>query len=269
MAEGEPKVIRALVVDDEPLARERVRRLLSGEQDVEVVGESKDGFEAVAGIRKLKPDLLFLDVQMPGKDGFSVLDDLAPEETPVVIFLTAYDRYAVRAFEAAALDYLLKPFDEDRFAKAVARARAQLAQIAQLKNGSGAMSAAPDEEQATASDALGARVGYLERLIIRDKGRVLFRRADEIDWIEAYGNYVRLHIGRSAYLLRETISGLEERLDPAKFTRIHRATLVNRERIREMRPVLNGNYQVTLQDGTRLTMSRRYRRRLPESLTGR
>jgi len=180
VAEIEREKTKALIVDDEPFARERVRRLLASEADIEVVGESRNGFEAIAAIRELAPDLIFLDVQMPGRDGFGVLEELAPEQTPVVIFLTAYDQYAVRAFEAAALDYLLKPFDEERFQKAVARARMQLAR---LKNEGGA--AATDEVQIDAMDALGGTAPYLDRIIIRSEGRVLFRRADEIDWVDA------------------------------------------------------------------------------------
>ena len=266
MAEGVPRKTSALIVDDEPVARARVRRLLEEEQDIEVVGESRNGVEALTHIRELAPDLLFLDVQMPGKDGFQVLEDLGAEETPVVIFLTAFDKYAVRAFEAAALDYLLKLFDEERFARAVARARAQLAQLAQLKKESD-VEGQPGEDRAEAADALGGEpTRHLERVIIRTGGRVLFRRADEIDWIEAYGNYVRLHIEKAAYLLRETISGLEERLDPQRFARIHRSTLVQVDRISEVRPLINGQWRVTLRDGTQLTMSRRYRRRLPATL---
>lgn len=266
MAESVLRKTSALIVDDEPVARARVRRLLAEEPDIEVVGESRNGFEALTHIRELAPDLLFLDVQMPGKDGFQVLEDLKAGETPIVIFLTAYDKYAVRAFEAAALDYLLKPFDEERFARAVARARAQLAQPSQLRK-VGDASTQMDEGRAETADALvGADARHLERIIIRTGGRVLFRRADEIDWIEAYGNYVRLHIEKAAYLLRETISGLEERLDPQKFARIHRSTLVQMDRIREVRPHVNGQWKVILRDGTQLTMSRRYRRRLPATL---
>jgi two-component system LytT family response regulator len=261
MAEADGKRLRALVADDEPFARERVRRLLAVEPDVELVGEARDGLEAVAAIRREHPNLLFLDVQMPGKDGFQVLESLAPEETPVVIFLTAYDQYAVRAFQAAALDYLLKPFDEDRFKKAVARARAQVqrlrdeADVALAKVGVVAQGAALVD---------GAR--YLERLLIRTGGRVLFRRTDEIDWIEAYGNYVRLHVGKATYLMRESLSRLETRLDPAQFARIHRSIIVQIARIREISPSSQGQSSVLLEEGTRLTVSRRYRRRLPPSL---
>ena len=257
---GDRKKIRVLVVDDEPFARERVRRLLERDEDTVVIGECKDGFEAVAAIEEQSPDLLFLDVQMPGKDGFGVLTDIAADKTPVVIFLTAYDQYAVRAFDAAAIDYLLKPFDEDRFAKALARAKMQLTNPAKIETS--------DEPLTASTDAMSGALGsaYLERIIIRTGGRVLFRNTSEIDWIEAYGNYVRLHFGKSVYLLRETIGHLEARLDPAKFTRIHRSTLVQINRIREMQPQLAGQYRAMLRDGTKLTLSRRYRRNLKHLL---
>lgn len=260
MMAGETKKIRALVVDDEPFARERVRRLLELDGEVAVVGECKDGFEAVAAIEEQKPDLLFLDVQMPGKDGFGVLTDIAADKTPVVIFLTAYNQYAVRAFEAAALDYLLKPFDEERFAKALARAKMRFTNPPQTD--------ASDEPSTASADAVvsGASSTHLERIIIRTGGRVLFRSAAEIDWIEAYGNYARLHFGKSAYLLRETIGHLEARLDPAKFARIHRSTIVQLDRIREMQPQLAGQYRAILRDGTKLTLSRRYRKNLKHPL---
>ena len=257
MAESEAKKLRALVADDEPFARERVRRLLAEEPDVELLGEARDGLEAVAAIRRERPDLLLLDVQMPGKDGFQVLESLTPAEAPVVIFLTAYDQYAVRAFEAAALDYLLKPFDEERFKKAVARARAQ---VLRLRDERKAASTQVDEE--AESTALADGTGYLERLLIRTGGRVLFRRTDEIDRIEAYGNYVRLHVGAATYLMRESLSSLEARLDPTQFVRIHRSALVQVARIREIIPSSEGQSSVLLEDGTRLALSRRYRRRL-------
>lgn len=250
---GETKKIRALVVDDEPFARERVRRLLERDGEVAVIGECKDGYEAVTVIEEQTPDLLFLDVQMPGKDGFEVLTDISADKTPIVIFLTAYNRYAVRAFETAALDYLLKPFDEERFAKALARAKIRLASLPQTE----------DELPTAIPDA---SYTHLERIIIRTGGRVLFRSTDEIDWIEAYGNYVRLHFGKSAYLLRETIGNLEARLDPANFARIHRSTIVQVNRIREMQPQLAGQYLAILRDGTKLTLSRRYRKNLKHPL---
>jgi two-component system, LytTR family, response regulator len=261
MAEVEPKKLRALVADDEPFARERVRRLLADEPAIELVGEARDGLEAIEAVRALTPDLLFLDVQMPGKDGFQVLEALTQAETPVVIFLTAYDQYAVRAFEAAALDYLLKPFDEERFKKAVTRACVQVAQV-QNKQPATSVQAGAVAEGAALKDG----APYLDRLLIRTGGRVLFRRTDEIDWIEAEGNYVRLHAGSDTYLMREPLSSLEAKLDPARFARIHRSVLVQLARIREIRSQLNGQSTVVLENGTLLTLSRRYRRSLPRAM---
>ena len=247
--------IRALIVDDEPLARQRLRRLLQDEPDVEIVGECADGGEAVAAIRADKPDLVFLDVQMPVLDGFGVLEAIGLEYLPAIVFVTAYDRYALRAFEYNALDYLLKPFDRDRFRKALERARAHLGR-------------APDSEEAQqllgAVDEFKSQGKGLERLIIKSAGRVFFLRAEEIDWIEAAGNYVRLHVGKETHLLRDTMSSLEARLDPKRFLRIHRSTMVNIERIQEMQPLFHGDYVVILRDGTQLNLSRGYRQRLQE-----
>jgi two-component system LytT family response regulator len=262
-----PNKIRALVVDDEPFARERVVRLLGSEVDIEIVGEAGDGFQAVQMIKSTRPDLVFLDVQMPGRDGFAVLEHLEPDETPVVVFLTAYDQYAVRAFENAALDYILKPFDEDRFNKALRRARSTLEQIASARDrqGTGPTSGGPESEVST---EMGAGQQYLQRFIIRSGGRVFFRRAEEIDWIEAEGNYVRVHSGASAFLMRETISSLEAKLDPAKFARVHRSAIVQIDKIREAEMRLSGSYNLRLASGEHIVMSRRYRRRLPKPFTG-
>jgi len=247
--------IRALVVDDEPLARQRLCRLLQEEPDVEIVGECADGGDAVATIRARRPDLVFLDVQMPVLDGFGVLEALGGDTLPAVIFVTAYDRYALRAFEYNALDYLLKPFDRERFRKALERARLHLG---------------PDREGDRAEQLLGAVEEFksegkaLERLVIKSSGRVFFLRVEEIDWIEAAGNYVRLHVGKEAHLLRDTMSSLEGRLDSKRFLRIHRSTMVNIERIQELQPLFHGDYVVILRDGTQLNLSRGYRQRLQE-----
>ncbi len=247
--------LRALIVDDEPLARQRLKKLLQDEPDVEVIAECADGGDAVATIRAEQPDLVFLDVQMPVLDGFGVLEAIGPEQMPAVIFVTAYDRYALRAFEYNALDYLLKPFDRDRFRKALERARAQL-------------SKSPLREEV--QQLIGATEEFrtegkpLERLVIRSSGRVFFLRVDEIDWIEAAGNYVRLHVGKETHLLRDTMSSLEARLDPKKFLRIHRSTMVNIERIQELQPLFHGDYIVILRDGKQLNLSRGYRQRLQE-----
>jgi two-component system LytT family response regulator len=259
--------IRALIVDDEPFARERVRRLLTSDAEIELVGECADGFAAVQMIEERAPDLLFLDIQMPGKTGFDVLSEIDAEQTPVVVFLTAYDQYAVRAFDACALDYLLKPFDEERFERALARAKTQI-----RRDSAAAVFDDPDEETASplapreAAGASQAAQQPLERFVVKASGRIFFLKADEVDWIEAYGNYVRLHVGKSAYLLREPIGAMEAKVDPNRFLRIHRSALVNVERIREMQPMFHGQYTVVLHDGTQLTLSRRYRARLQQNL---
>jgi two-component system LytT family response regulator len=247
--------IRALIVDDEPLARQRLIRLLKEEQDVEIIGEAGDGGEAVAAIRSKNPDLVFLDVQMPVLDGFGVLEALGEENLPAVIFVTAYDRYALRAFEYNALDYLLKPFDRERFRKALERARAHLGRGRDRDEAQQLLAAAAEYKSEGAA---------LERLVIKSSGRVFFLRVDEIDWIEAAGNYVRLHVGKEAHLLRDTMSGLEARLDPKRFLRVHRSTMVNIERIQELQPLFHGDYVIILRDGTQLNLSRGYRQRLQE-----
>jgi two-component system, LytTR family, response regulator len=251
------KKIRTLIVDDEPLARERLASLLTGEADVELVGQARDGEEAVTAILDHSPDLVFLDVQMPQMNGFEVIEAVGSEKMPLVIFVTAYDQHALKAFQVRALDYLLKPFDRERFTEALQRARKQI------------------ERQETGD--LGRRLLALvkdlrkdqprsDRLVVKSGGRLFFLRADEIDWIEAAGNYVRLHVGTSSHLLRETMNAIEGRLDPEKFFRIHRSRIVNMERIQELQPWLNGEYAVLLRTGTRLTLSRGYREKLQERL---
>ncbi len=249
--------IRTLIVDDEPLGRERIRTLLSGDSEIEVIGECADGRQAIAAIEERKPDLVFLDVQMPEVDGFGVLDAICCERVPVIIFVTAYDRYAVRAFEVHALDYLLKSFDRERFAAAVQRAKAE---IRHSREG------ALNERLAGLLEDLQIKNERLTRLVIKSAGRIVFLRVEEIDWIEAADNYVRVHAGREAHLMRETLQALEKRLDPARFLRIHRSSLVNIERIRELQPIFHGDYVVKLTDGTELTLSRNYREKLLEPL---
>jgi len=249
--------IRALIVDDEPLARERIIDLLMDDAEVEVIGECGDGLSAVAAIESQKPDLLLLDVQMPELDGFGVLDAVGADRLPVIIFVTAYDQYALRAFEVHALDYLLKPFDRERFDKALQRAKRQFARER--------VGAVNQQLVALLAD-LKARPKPLERLVIKSGGRVFFLRAEEIDWIESAANYVRLHVGRESHLLRETINSLAAKLDPEKFLRIHRSTIVNLERVKELQPWFHGDYVVILQDDTQLTSSRSYREQLHKLL---
>ena len=249
---------RTLIVDDEPLARGKIRTLLAGEKDIKIIGECGDGNEAVDSIRSDNPDLVFLDIQMPGLDGFGVIGEVGADDMPVVVFVTAFDQHAIRAFEVHALDYLLKPFDRGRFGKALKRARTHLAG----RNGK------TGDRLLELLEELGSGRRFLERLVIRESGRVFFLKTSEIQWIEAAGNYVRLHVEDGAHLMRETMSRLEEGLDPDKFLRIHRSTIVNVDVVRELQPMFNGEYVVILKNGTELSLSRGYREKLNEFLEG-
>ncbi len=245
--------VRTLVADDEPIARKRLVRLLENEPEAELVAACGTGLEAVEAIRAHIPQLLFLDVQMPGLDGFGVLEALGPATPPVVVFVTAFDAYAIQAFDANALDYLLKPFDAERFHRAFARARDRLHEPA----------GGPDPAAISALIAgLSRPRQSAERLAIRAEGRVYFVRVADIDWIETASNYVRLHTGKTSHLLREPLSTLETRLDPEQFLRIHRTTVVNVERLRELQPWFSGEFIAILHDGTRLKVSRGYRDRV-------
>ena len=249
--------IRVLLVDDEALAREMIREMLENDRDAEIIGECINGEEAVKMIKEMAPDLLFLDVQMPEASGFKVLETLKNSHMPHVIFVTAYDQYAVRAFEVHALDYLLKPFDRERFEAAWQRAKEQI-----LKEKSGRL----DERILTLLEELKAESKYLERLVIKAGGRVFFLEASEIDWIEAEGNYVSVHSGKKSHLLRETISSLEAQLDPKKFRRIHRSSIVQIDKIKELQPWFHGEYRIVLHTGAQLMLSRNYRENLQEAL---
>ncbi len=254
----ESPLIRVLIVDDEPLAREMLREMLEADQDVGIVGERSNGREAVEAIHVHSPDLLFLDVQMPEVGGFEVLEALGTGPMPHVIFVTAYDQYAVRAFEVHALDYLLKPFDRERFDISWQRAKAQI--VRDKDGGRDQRILALLEELKAGSSR------YLERLVIKSGGRIYFLETNEIDWIEAEGNYVSVHSGKKSHLLRETISSLESQLDPRKFLRIHRSSIVRIDRIKELQPWFHGEYHVILQNGTQLMLSRNYREKLQEAL---
>jgi two-component system LytT family response regulator len=249
--------IRALIVDDEPLAREGMRLHLEEEQDVEIVGEARDGAEAVEMIQALKPDLVFLDVQMPGVDGFGVLEAIGVDEMPCVIFVTAYDQFALRAFDSHAVDYLLKPFDAQRLHSAVDHARTQIR--GKLRN-------EVEERLAALLGELRGKSQYLERIVVRSGGRILILRIEDVEWLEAASNYVRIHAAGREYLLRETMTNLETKLDPTHFVRIHRSTIVRLDRIKELEPLFQGDYVLILEDGTRLTSSRGYRDRLQDLL---
>ena len=251
--------IRALIVDDMLLARNRVRRHLEEEADVEIVGEAPGGREAIDAIRELKPDLVFLDVQMPEIGGIEVLEAVGPGAVPAVIFVTAYDQFALRAFEMHALDYLLKPFDAERFRAAVARARTQIS--------SAAKAATAGKLRALLED-LGVTAKYPRRLVIKADGRTVFLPVDEIDYIEAAGNYLRIQVGRESHMVRDKIGDMEQRLDPSSFARIHRSTIVNLERIKEMHPLFNGDQSVILRTGKTLTLSRTYREAVMKTIEG-
>jgi two-component system, LytTR family, response regulator len=242
--------IRALIVDDEPPARELIATLLREEPDVEVVGECMNGRKAVNAIERLSPDLVFLDVQMPGLDGFGVLAEVPVERWPLIVFVTAYDKHAVRAFDVHALDYLLKPFEYDRLRQAVQRARTQLGQ----RDGAFHQT----QLLALLEDLQGGAQSW-DRMVVREAGRMTFLKPDEIDWIEAEGNYLRLHVGKKSCLLRQTMNTAEARLASKKFLRISRSALVNLERVKEWQPLFHGDSVLTLEDGTRLTVSRVYR----------
>lgn len=245
--------IRALIVDDEPLGRERIRTLLDHHPEVDIGGECQDGEEAVKAIRKGGYDLVFLDVQMPHKDGFEVIRQVGVDRMPPVIFVTAYDQYALRAFEVHALDYLLKPFDVDRFDEALDRVVKLTTQRPQADR---------EEQMLRLLEDLKPKAEPAERLMIKTHQRIIFVRTEEIDWFEAAGNYIRIHVGKKTHLLRQTMSALEKRLDPKRFLRIHRSTIVNLDRVRDLRPMFNGEYEVALIDGTKLTLSRGYRKAL-------
>ena len=251
------KKIKVLVADDEPLARERLSGLLSQEPDIEIVGQARDGEEAVTAIHDDSPDLVFLDVQMPQMNGFDVIEAVGSDKMPLVIFVTAYDQHALKAFQVRALDYLLKPFDRERFKDALSRARKQLDRDENGDLGRRLLALVKDLRRDQPKS---------DRLVVKSGGRLFFLRTEEIDWVEAAGNYVRLHVGPGSHLLRETMNAIEGRLDPEKFFRIHRSRIVNMERIQELQPWLNGEYAVLLRTGTRLTLSRGYREKLQDRL---
>ena len=249
--------IRTLVVDDEPMARERVMALLNQQPDIEVVGECADGAQAVSAIERLSPELVFLDVQIPVMDAFGVIRAVTPQRMPMVVFTTAYDEYALRAFEVHALDYLLKPFDGTRFQRALERARERLDRQRAGDLGRRLMAMVHDLKPEPPSQP--------DRLVVKSSGRIHFLRVDEIDWIDAAGNYVRLHVKGESHLFRETMNAIEQRLDGGRFVRIHRSHIVNIDRIKELLPG-NGEHIVLLQNGVRLTLSRGYRDKLQQRL---
>jgi two-component system, LytTR family, response regulator len=249
--------LRALIVDDEALARTALVRLLKRERDVSLIGQCDDGESAVQTIRQAQPDIVFLDVQMPEMDGFQVVAAIGAERMPVTIFVTAFDRYAIRAFDANAVDYLLKPFAPDRLTRALARARERCL---------GKQDKVAAQRLFSLLDSR-LQSDYAQRLAVATGGRIVFVPVADIDWIEAEGNYARLHVSRKAFDVRETLQALMEKLDPREFIRIHRSTIVNARRIREVQPWFQGSHIVVLQSGEELRMSR-YQRDAVDRLLG-
>lgn len=246
-----------MIADDELLARKFIRRLLKQDPDVEIVAECSNGKEAAAMIRQHRPDLVFLDVQMPEMDGFAVLDAVGLDELPEIIFTTAHESYAIRAFELHALDYLLKPFDQVRFKAAIKNAKERL------------HSDAPEEGRlqiGTLLESIKAQQQQLERILIKVDGRITFLNTHEIDWIEADDKYVHLHTSSGKRMVRQTLAAMEEQLDPQRFLRIHRSAIVNTDRIKELQPLFNGEHSLLLDNGAKLTLSRSYKDKLFERL---
>jgi two-component system LytT family response regulator len=245
--------IRTAVVDDEKPARVRLLELLQRQSDVDVVGTASDGNEALEVVRRASPELLFLDVQMPVLDGFGVLRHLAPDDLPITIMVTAYDKYAIQAFDAHAIDYLLKPFSDERFQDALSRARKYL-DSAEKRGLAEELSAASEERQ-----SVDAQSGFLERLVLKSNGCITFLDIGDVDWVEAAGVYVYLHAGSKKLLYRSSVTQLLQRIDPQRFVRIHRSAAINTSRIRELRSMSHGDFALILKDGTELTLSRAYR----------
>ncbi len=238
----EPRRLGVVIADDEPLARRTLRQLLRRAADTDVLAECRNGDEAIAAVQEHRPDLLFLDVQMPGLDGFDVLAALG-RHAPAIVFVTAYDHYAIRAFEVHAIDYLLKPFTDERFTSALERARELV-------------TAGAARRQPALDRLAEAHRVHTQRFMVRSAGRVVFLKASEIDWIEAADYYARLHVGGQSHLIRESMTALEAALDPELFVRVHRGAIVNLDRVREMRPLFKGEHVVVLTGGTELRLSR-------------
>lgn len=247
--------IKTLIIDDMLLARKRVRRFLNLDAEIEIVGEYSDGREAIKTIERINPELIFLDVQMPGMNGFEVLQKIPEEKIPVVIFVTAYDEFALQAFEVNALDYLLKPFNRERFYKALTRAKSQIKQRRDVfpKH---------DQQLRNFLAQLKTEPNHLKRLAVKTNGRVIFLLADEIDWIEAVGNYLSVQVGDTSHLVRKTLTDMEQKLDANQFVRINRSVIINLDRIKEMHPLFSGDQEIILRGGKRFTMSRNYREKL-------
>lgn len=256
--------IRVVIADDEPAARRGVRLLVERDEALHVVGEASDGHETVELIRRQRPELVFLDVQMPGCDGFEALGMLETAMMPAVVFVTAYDEHALRAFEVNAVDYLLKPYDDARFEAALQRAKGEVRRRRLDEVGTRLTQLLDylQQSEARAAAEREAAGGAAERILVKSSGEIFFLKPEEIDWIEAEGDYMKFHVGGRSHLMRETMARLEARLDPKRFIRIHRSTIVNIDRLRKLSPSFAGEYAVVLHDGTKLKLSRGYHERI-------
>jgi two-component system LytT family response regulator len=256
--------MRVLIVDDEPIARQRLRRLLADVDAVQLLGECKNGREAVARISEDRPDLVFLDVQMPGMDGFGVVRALPPDALPIIVFVTAFDAHATAAFDVHALDYVVKPVEPQRFALAVERARRQVSMDSTIERHERLLALLREETRETLSrpthhSAASTSGRSPKRLLINEDGRRFFISIDDVDSFEAYGNYVRIHVASRVHLFRATMAQVESSLDASRFARIHRSSIINLQSVREIQPWFSGEYVVILKDGRKLKLSRSYR----------
>jgi two-component system LytT family response regulator len=256
------KPIKTLIVDDEPLARRTLRDLLQADPEIELIGECSNGPLAIDFISKQSPDLLFLDIQMPGMNGFEVLSKIEHERIPAIVFVTAFDQYALKAFEVHALDYLLKPFTDERFRETLHQAKTQVEMREMNRLSQGLMALLKDQAAILAGGTAAKPKSFLSRFTIRSGSRVVFINASDVDWIAADNYYIKLHVGGKSYLLRISMNELEEKLDPKKFLRIHRSTIINFDRVKELHQNPNGEYVVVLKTGTELKLSRSRRERL-------
>ena len=243
--------IRSIIVDDEPFARNIIKKFLKDESDIELLGECGDGVEAVEMIKRMKPDLVFLDIQMPEMDGFDVINSIGIDNIPNIVFVTAYDKYAIKAFEINAVDYLLKPFDKKRFHESISRIRKLMFSRQNIK-----------QQIGNILDYINKEQKYLDRILVKTRGRIIFLKTDEIDWIKSEAYYVKFHVGKHIHVIRETLSNLENNLDPNKFVRIHKSYIVNIEFIKELQQWFKNKYLVILKDGTELKLSRNYQANL-------
>ncbi|MBS1789292.1 MAG: response regulator transcription factor [Acidobacteria bacterium] len=253
-------MIRTMIMDDEPLARERIRTLLADHHDITVIGECRDGQEAVNAILANRPDLIFLDVQMPEMDGFEVIQSISDEYTPATVFVTAFDEHAIRAFEVNAIDYLLKPIDAARFEKTVLRV------ITRLSSTNAQSGHEPDYQLFAFVERLRAERKYSTRFVVRTGSKLSFVRVSDVEWIDAADNYVRLHVSGREHFVRDTLKSVETQLDPEIFVRVHRSLIINLDCIESVEPSFHGEYLVTMKDGAKLSTSRSYSERLRELL---